>query len=216
MVSDASKPTRRRAVSIVGACGRPWSYLLSSVVLCLAASAVLSPLFAADQVRIGVARTISDVGYYVADAMGFFRDEGLAVSIVGFNSAAQMVAPLGTGELEVGGGRCRRASTMRSSAAFHEDRCRQGLGQAGIRFFLAAGAQGPCRIRPLQELADLKGMKIAVGAQGTGSASSLNEALKQGGLKFSDVEVVYHGASPRICRPTRTRASMPASPTSRR
>ena len=30
------------------------------------------------QVRIGISRTISDAGYYLADAMGFFRDaEGL-------------------------------------------------------------------------------------------------------------------------------------------
>ena len=64
----------------------------------------VSRAFAAEQVRIGVARTISDVGYYVADAMGFFREQGLEVAIVPFNSAAQMVAPLGTGELEVGGG----------------------------------------------------------------------------------------------------------------
>ena len=41
--------------------------------------------------------------------------------------------------------------------------------------------------------ADLKSMKVAVGAPGTGSASALNEALKKGGLKLSDVEVVYIG-----------------------
>src|SRR5204863_4943148 len=40
---------------------------------------------------------------------------------------------------------------------------------------------------------DLKGMKIAVGAPGTGSAAALNEALKKGGLKFSDADVVYIG-----------------------
>jgi NitT/TauT family transport system substrate-binding protein len=42
-------------------------------------------------------------------------------------------------------------------------------------------------------LADLKGMKIAAASKGTGNESSLNEALKKGGLKFSDVEVVYMG-----------------------
>jgi NitT/TauT family transport system substrate-binding protein len=51
---------------------------------------------AADQVKIGIARTISDASYYIADAMGFFREDGLDVSITGFNSAAQMIAPLGT------------------------------------------------------------------------------------------------------------------------
>ena len=76
------------------------------------------PASAAEQVRIGIARTISDVGYYVADAMGFFREEGLEISLVGFNSAAQMVAPLGTGSLKSGAVRCLRASTTPSGAAF--------------------------------------------------------------------------------------------------
>jgi ABC-type nitrate/sulfonate/bicarbonate transport system substrate-binding protein len=69
-----------------------------------ALDAPYSPAAAADQVKIGIARTISDAGYYIADAIGFFREEGLDVSITGFNSAAQMIAPLGTGELDVGGG----------------------------------------------------------------------------------------------------------------
>src|SRR5262245_66521021 len=71
---------------------------------CLAHVAVLTPATAADQIKIGISRTLSDAGYYLADAKGFFRDEGLEVSIIGFNSAAQMIAPLGTGELDVGGG----------------------------------------------------------------------------------------------------------------
>ena len=41
--------------------------------------------------------------------------------------------------------------------------------------------------------ADLKGMKVAIGAPGTGTASALNEALKKGGLKYGDVDVVYLG-----------------------
>ena len=66
--------------------------------------AARSPAPAAEQIKIGISRTISDAGYYIADAMGFFREEGIDVSILGFNSAAQMIAPLGTGELDVGGG----------------------------------------------------------------------------------------------------------------
>ena len=45
---------------------------------------------AADQVRIGIARTMSDVGYYVADAKGYFRDEGIEVTMTPFNSAARL------------------------------------------------------------------------------------------------------------------------------
>jgi NitT/TauT family transport system substrate-binding protein len=44
-----------------------------------------------------------------------------------------------------------------------------------------------------KSFADLKGMKVAIGAPGTGTASALNETLKRGGLKYADVEVVYLG-----------------------
>ena len=47
------------------------------------------PASAGEQVRIGIARTMSDVGYYVADAMGYFRDEGIEVTMTPFNSAAE-------------------------------------------------------------------------------------------------------------------------------
>ena len=99
---------KRQAIAGLAGCA-----LLSGLAL----DAAHAPADAADQVKIGISRTISDAGYYMADAMGFFRDEGIDVSITGFYSAAQMIAPLGTGELDVGGGRYRRASTTRSGAA---------------------------------------------------------------------------------------------------
>src|SRR5271166_7075678 len=168
--------------------------LLAFLLFGLATGTFVSPGSAAEQVRIGVARTISDVGYYVADAMGFFRAEGLEVSIVGFNSAAQMVAPLGTGELEVGGGTV--------SAGFY-NAVGRGIAmkivadQASIRpgygFSSLMVRKDHVDSGRYKTFADLKGMKVAVGAPGTGSASALNEALKKGGLKFSDVDVVYIG-----------------------
>jgi NitT/TauT family transport system substrate-binding protein len=168
--------------------------LLPFLLLGLATGTFVSPASAAEQVRIGVARTISDVGYYVADAMGFFRAEGLEVSIVPFNSAAQMVAPLGTGELEVGGGTV--------SAGFYNAVGRGILmkivaDQASIRpgygFSSLMVRKDHVESGRYKTFADLKGMKVAVGAPGTGSASALNEALKKAGLKFGDVDVVYIG-----------------------
>ena len=168
--------------------------LLAFLLFGSATGAPVSPACAAEQVRIGVARTISDVGYYVADAMGFFRAEGLEVSIVPFNSAAQMVAPLGTGELEVGGGTV--------SAGFYNAVGRGILmkivaDQASIRpgygFSSLMVRKDHVESGRYKTFADLKGMKVAVGAPGTGSASALNEALKKGGLKFGDVEIVYLG-----------------------
>ena len=177
---------RGQAISVVAAgCA-----LLS----CLAMGAASSSAKAADQVKIGISRTLSDAGYYVADAKGFFRDEGMDVSITGFNSAAQMIAPLGTGELDVGGGTVSagfynavgRGILMKIVADQASIKPGYGYSSLMVRKDLVDSGR-------YKSFADLKGMKVAIGAPGTGTASALNEALKKGGLKYSDVEVVYIG-----------------------
>ena len=183
MTNDASARWTRASV-VTAFC------VLSYVAL----DAAYRPAAAADQVKIGIARTISDAGYYIADAMGFFHEEGLDVSITGFNSAAQMIAPLGTGELDVGGGTV--------SAGFY-NAVGRGIGmkivadQASIK---PGYGYSSLMVRKdhvvsgrYKTFADLKGMKVAIGAPGTGTASALNEALKKGGLKYGDVDVVYLG-----------------------
>jgi NitT/TauT family transport system substrate-binding protein len=55
-------------------------------------------------VTVGATNAASDAPIYVADKKGYFSDEGLAVTVTNFRSAADMVAPLGTGELDAGAG----------------------------------------------------------------------------------------------------------------
>ena len=164
------------------------------MALGLAARPSVAAAAEAAQVRIGIARTMSDVGYYVADAMGYFRDEGIAVTMTPFNSAAQMMAPLGGGELDVGGGTV--------SAGFYNSVAR-GIGtkivadqasmKPGYGYSSLMVRKDLVDSGRYKTLKDLKGMKVAIGAPGTGTASALNETLKMGGLKYGDVEVVYLG-----------------------
>src|SRR6202166_3968603 len=187
---ELNQPARRaRKSPIAAAC------LLSA---CLALGLAARPDRAAAaetaQVRIGIARTMSDVGYYVADAMGYFRDEGIEVTMTPFNSAAQMMAPLGVGDLDVGGGT--------GSAVFYNSIGRgiatkivadQASMKPGYGYSSLMGRKDLVDGGRYKTLADLKGMKVAIGAPGTGTASALNETLKMGGLKYADVEVVYLG-----------------------
>jgi NitT/TauT family transport system substrate-binding protein len=153
-----------------------------------------APAAAAEEVKIGVARTLSDAGYYIADAKGFFREEGVDVSITGFNSAAQMIAPLGTGDLDVGGGTVSagfynavgRGILIKIVADQASIKPGYGYSSLMVRKDLVDSGR-------YKTFADLKGMKVAIGAPGTGTASALNEALKKGGLRYGDVEVVYIG-----------------------
>jgi NitT/TauT family transport system substrate-binding protein len=188
-VLELNQPMRQAPRSPIAVC-------LTLICLALPLVAWPSAATAAEvaQVRIGIARTMSDVGYYVADAMGYFRDEGIEVTMTPFNSAAQMMAPLGVGDLDVGGGTV--------SAGFYNSIARgiatrivadQASMKPGYGYSSLMVRKDLVEAGRYKTLADLKGMKVAIGAPGTGTASALNETLKMGGLKYSDVEVVYLG-----------------------
>src|SRR5436309_7817028 len=183
MASHFSRSRQRREFALARC------FLLSAYACVFAA-----PVAAADLVKIGISRTLSDAGYYIADAKGFFREEGIDVSIIGFNSAAQMIAPLGTGELDVGGGTVSagfynavgRGILIKIVADQASIKPGYGYSSLMVRKDLVDSGR-------YKTFADLKGMKVAIGAPGTGTASALNEALKKGGLKYADVDVVYIG-----------------------
>jgi len=168
--------------------------LLRLVALGAAAAASLSVASAQTAVGVGMTNVSSDAGFFIADKKGYFRDEGIAVTMTPFASAAKMIAPLGTGQLEVGGGTVaaglynavERGINMKIVA----DKASVKDGYEYSTLLVRKDLVDSGRYR---SLADLKGMNVATGAQGSGSESSLNEALKKAGLKFGDVNVVYMG-----------------------
>jgi NitT/TauT family transport system substrate-binding protein len=187
---ELDQPTRRaRKSTVAAAC-------LLSACLALGLAARPSGAAAAEaaQVKIGIARTMSDVGYYVADAMGYFKDEGIEVSMTPFNSAAQMMAPLGIGDLDVGGGTVSAGfynsigRGINTKIVADQSSMKPGYGYSSLMVRKDLVDSGR-----FKTIADLKGMKVAIGAPGTGTASALNETLKTGGLKYGDVDVVYLG-----------------------
>jgi NitT/TauT family transport system substrate-binding protein len=159
--------------------------------LILAASTL--PAHAADTpLRVGVSGASSDAIFYIADKKGYFKQESLSVTFTPFDSAAKMVAPLGSGQLDIGGG---------SASAGLYNAVMRGI---DIKIVADKGSTPPgYGFQPLlvrkdhitsgryKTLKDLKGMKIAGSAPGSASTSTLNEMLKTAGLKPSDVERVF-------------------------
>jgi NitT/TauT family transport system substrate-binding protein len=164
----------------------------AALLLALAGGA--SQAAAPVQVRIGLANASSDVGFFIADKKGYFKQEGLDVKLMAFDSGAKMVAPLGNGQLEVGAG---------SPSAGLYNAIARGI---DIKIVADKGSTPPgYGYQPLlvrkdlvdsgrfKTIKDLKGMKIAGSAVGSASTSTLNEALKKAGLKYEDVERVFLG-----------------------
>src|SRR5438477_11287684 len=168
----------------------------SALILAFVGALLSSALSAADlvNVRVGIVNASSDVGFFIADKKGYFREEGISVSFTEFDSGARMVAPLGTGQLDVGAG---------SVSAGLYNAVARGI---DIKIVADKGSTPPgYGFQPLlvrkdlvdsgryKTLKDLKGMKIAGSAPGSASTSTLNEALKKAGLKYADVERVFMG-----------------------
>jgi NitT/TauT family transport system substrate-binding protein len=163
---------------------------------CVAASVMCGGSAGAQvtQVNIGITNSATDVGFFIADRKGYFRDAGIAITTTPFASAARMIAPLGTGQLDVGGGTVaaglynavERGIRMRIVAD-------KGSIAEGYEYSTLLVRKDLVDSGRYRTLADLRGLTIATAAQGSGSESSLNEALKKGGLKFGDVNVVYMG-----------------------
>ena len=163
-------------------------------IFAIAVSLVSGQALAADKVTIGIVNAVSDGTLFIARDKGYFQAEGIEADFVEFDTGAKMVAPMGAGQLDVGGG----AASAGLYNAF--DR--------GIRIRIVADKATNVKGAPFQSflvrkelfdsgkvkgLADMKGRKVAITGAGGSDASVLNEAMKSVGLKYSDVEKIYLG-----------------------
>ena len=154
--------------------------------------AFISSAAQAEEIKVGIIGSTTDAPIFIADANGYFRDEGISVALVPFASGAQMSAPLATGELSVATGAVsaslynavNRGITLKIVA----DKSRHAAGFGHASILVREDLKDKIR-----SFADLKGLKIAVSGRGSGDESVLNEALRKGNLKWSDAEPVYLG-----------------------
>ncbi|MDB5572611.1 MAG: tauA [Hyphomicrobiales bacterium] len=166
---------------------------LSAVLL--GASVLLSGgAQAVEKVKIAYIGGTADVGFYIADARGFLREAGIEAEFIRLDSSARMVAPLATGEIDVGSGAVsaglynafERGVTMKAVA--------DKSGNAGALSYQALVVRKALYDSgEVRGLKDLKGRRIAAQAQGNNEAAVWAEALASVGLRGGDVERVVLG-----------------------
>jgi NitT/TauT family transport system substrate-binding protein len=168
---------------------------MNVVVLWTVAAALLLPTVPStaqtEKVKAATPGIASDIGFFIADKKGYFRDEGLDVELTRIDVSPQMTAPLGMGQLDVGAGTVAvniyNAVSRNIGLRVVADKgsIRPGYGFSGLlvrKDHIDSGR--------FKSFKDLKGMKIAVGTFGSSNSSAVNEALKKGGLTWSDASMV--------------------------
>lgn len=143
-------------------------------------------------VRVGILTSTTDAPLWIADRYGYFKDEGLTVTFLTFNSGEAMIAPLSTGQLDVGGGSAAaslynavaRGADVRLVADLGSDPPGYGFDQMIVRADLVKSGK-------YKSVKDLKGLTIATNALGSPSSTQLVKFLAKGGLTLDDVKHIY-------------------------
>jgi NitT/TauT family transport system substrate-binding protein len=148
----------------------------------------------AETVRVGIVGASSDAPFFIADAKGYFSAEGLSLELTSFDSGAKMVAPLGTGDLDAGGGAVSvglyNAVKRGVGLKIVADKVHYGPGYGFASLLVRKSLVDTGKFK---HYGDLKGLRVAISGVGIGDESVLNEALKRGGLKWADATPVYMG-----------------------
>jgi NitT/TauT family transport system substrate-binding protein len=162
-------------------------FVLASLLVCALGSAR-----AADRVNVGIINSLSDAPVFMAEERGYFHEQGLDARITSMDSAGKMIAPLGSGELDVGGG---------ASSAGLFNAVERGIGIRIVADRTTTWPESDYQMLVVRKdlvtsgrvksLADLKGLKFAVAAPGIAILSVLNEAAKAGGLRYDDIQKVF-------------------------
>src|SRR5258708_12528114 len=143
---------------------------------------------AADKVAVGTGGSASDAPFYIAYDKGFFKDEGLDVDLIVLDSGAKVIAPLGTGELDVGSGALSvgfwNALVRGIKFRIVADRGHAQPGYLYQTVFMRKDLVDSGRFKSLK---DLKGMPLGFPPQGVTPPSFLNEPAKYAGIKFEDI-----------------------------
>lgn len=150
------------------------------------------PAWAADKLNIAISNSTADFAILIAIKKGYFAEEGIDATGTVFDSGGKMIAPLGSGAIDVATGSA--SATLFNAVA-------RGI---GIKIVSGNGNARPGYGHEIlivrkqlvdsgrfRTMADLKGMKVALPGTGTGATSTLNEGQKTVGLSYADIEPIY-------------------------
>lgn len=173
------------------------------VITPIASAATLSPSASQSTqqndfvtVRVGAVPVMIFAPLFVAEANGYFAEEGIAVDIQRVAGGSEPLAPLATGDLDVIFGGAGAGLFNYASRNIRVN------GDPGFRIVAGVHSESQPLTSPLvvskarydsgeiTSVADLEGGRVAINSTGAATEYWLYEALRLGGVDINDVEVV--------------------------
>lgn len=159
----------------------------------------LAPAADLDTVRVGVTNSATDVGFFIAHRKGYFADENIDARFITFDSAARMIAPFASGDLDVGAGGTSaglyNAVARGIDVRMVADKNSTPPGRASQKLLIRKDLIDSGRYKALP---DLKGMTIATSAPGSAAMGTLKKILDRAGLTWGDLTEAYMSFSQQV------------------
>ncbi|HZR59747.1 MAG TPA: ABC transporter substrate-binding protein [Xanthobacteraceae bacterium] len=148
----------------------------------------------AQELTIGTIGAASDAPLFIADAKGYFAEQGLKVKFVRFDSAAKMIPSLSSGEVDVGSGATSaglyNAVARGIGIKIVADKARNTKNYSFENIMVRTDLYDSGKVKSLK---DFKGLKVAISAKGNSEDALINYALTKVGLSIKDIDPVYLG-----------------------
>lgn len=146
---------------------------------------------ALDAVKLGWLASLTDAALFIAIKKNYFTEERIEIVPTEFKSGANMVLPLGTGELDAAAGSpsagLYNAIGRDIKIFIVADKTRSSPGYSGSHMIIRKDLVDSGRFK---SLSDLKGLKLALNGPGNSNTATVNFALTSAGLRYDDISIV--------------------------
>src|SRR5579875_3497491 len=164
----------------------------SAFLACVGLAALIagaSPAAALDRVKIAVVSSLSSAPAFVANAKGYFRNEGLDVDLVHFDSAAPIAVAVASGDVDfASAGLAAAFFTLANQGVLKIIGSGNGehKGFQGIGYILSNRAYDA----GIRRFEDLKGRSVAITQLGSALQYSLDLVRRKHGVDMKDVRLL--------------------------
>ncbi len=144
--------------------------------------------------RFGSPQSVTDGGVLIARARGYFRQQGIELEIVPFQTGPDAIPLMAAGELDAAGGThsialvnaAERGLGVRIVAD-------KGHSRPGFEFTHVVVRKDLLDSGAVRELADLRGKRIAVASTRSGAEAVVSRVLGRGGVSVGEVDLPVLG-----------------------
>jgi NitT/TauT family transport system substrate-binding protein len=145
-------------------------------------------------IRFGSPQAVSDAGVFIGRERGYFREQGLEVETLPFQSGPNTIPALAAGDLETAGGTISVALLNALERGIEIKMVAdKGTSRPGFEFVQVPVRRDLLESGAVRAIPDLRGRHVAVASLQSGAESLVAHVLARGGLSIGDVDLTPLG-----------------------